>query len=329
MLNWLIRDTKLELMLHQFLVMIHCGLGVGALFREEVSFYERFISQSISDTRNCFETYLLFGWKAEPRTDQKPMSSLIVRFMGPTWGSPGADRTQVGPMLAPWTLLSGIIHIQLVGLSKTQNHPVAQDFHMCQWSWCGTKIYNVQLMNPFVCGHLLHSWHNHLDHRWEQLRHFCAIKYRARQCNNIPEYSAVFRAWSRYIEVQWNYVTLRCDRVKQEAHIPSSPTVIINKKQHTLNAMNQSWPQFRQSVVDANTTFIIIHLSTCKYDLWNTTMWQCKIWERAIILKIHPVWQHRYSVSAPLSRVSHRWSRRYQGQAYRAWMSNLITHDLP
>ena len=27
--------------------------------------------------------------------------------MGPTWGPPGADRTKVGPMLAPWPLLSG------------------------------------------------------------------------------------------------------------------------------------------------------------------------------------------------------------------------------
>ena len=32
---------------------------------------------------------------------------LVARFMGPTWGLPGADRTQVGPMLAPWSLLSG------------------------------------------------------------------------------------------------------------------------------------------------------------------------------------------------------------------------------
>ena len=29
--------------------------------------------------------------------------------MGPTWGPRGADRTHVGPMLAPWTLLSGVI----------------------------------------------------------------------------------------------------------------------------------------------------------------------------------------------------------------------------
>ena len=29
-------------------------------------------------------------------------------FMGPTWGSSGADRSQVGPMLVPCTLLSGL-----------------------------------------------------------------------------------------------------------------------------------------------------------------------------------------------------------------------------
>ena len=30
-------------------------------------------------------------------------------FMGPTWGLSGADRTQMDPMLAPWTLLSRVI----------------------------------------------------------------------------------------------------------------------------------------------------------------------------------------------------------------------------
>ena len=36
-------------------------------------------------------------------------TSLIARFMRPIWGPPGTDRTQVGPMLAPWTLLSGML----------------------------------------------------------------------------------------------------------------------------------------------------------------------------------------------------------------------------
>ena len=35
------------------------------------------------------------------------MWALITRSMGPTWSPSGADRTQVGAMLAPWTLLSG------------------------------------------------------------------------------------------------------------------------------------------------------------------------------------------------------------------------------
>ena len=36
------------------------------------------------------------------------MATLIARFMGPTWGPSGADRTQMGPMLAPWTKYKGL-----------------------------------------------------------------------------------------------------------------------------------------------------------------------------------------------------------------------------
>ena len=34
--------------------------------------------------------------------------SLTASFMGPTWGPSGADRSQMGPLLAPWSLLSGV-----------------------------------------------------------------------------------------------------------------------------------------------------------------------------------------------------------------------------
>ena len=44
--------------------------------------------------------------------------ALITRFIGPTWGPSGADRTQVGSMLAPWTLLSGCI---ITTISLTTN----------------------------------------------------------------------------------------------------------------------------------------------------------------------------------------------------------------
>ena len=41
-------------------------------------------------------------------------SSQIAKFMGPTWGPPGSCRPKVGPMLAQWTLLSGIFHYRLL-----------------------------------------------------------------------------------------------------------------------------------------------------------------------------------------------------------------------
>ena len=33
-----------------------------------------------------------------------------AKFMGPTWGPPGSCRPQMGPILTPWTLLSGHAH---------------------------------------------------------------------------------------------------------------------------------------------------------------------------------------------------------------------------
>ena len=59
----------------------------------------------------------------------------IARFMGPTWGPPGSCRSQIGTMLAPWTLLSAPLSLPvgwslLVGWRTTANHkrghPVGQ-----------------------------------------------------------------------------------------------------------------------------------------------------------------------------------------------------------
>ena len=54
-----------------------------------------------------YGSYLVFNTICS--SDLLPMSSLTERFMGPTCGPSGADRTQVGPMLAPWTLLSRML----------------------------------------------------------------------------------------------------------------------------------------------------------------------------------------------------------------------------
>ena len=56
-----------------------------------------------------YSTLKMIKHRPDLNSKETTISSLIARFMGPTWGPPGADRTLVGPMLAPWTLLSGLL----------------------------------------------------------------------------------------------------------------------------------------------------------------------------------------------------------------------------
>ena len=39
--------------------------------------------------------------------DHVVVDAQIAKFTGPTWGPPGSCQPQMGPMLVPWTLLSG------------------------------------------------------------------------------------------------------------------------------------------------------------------------------------------------------------------------------
>ena len=65
-------------------------------------------------------------------------TSLIARFMGPTWGPPGADRTQVGPMLAPWTLLSGLLRGCCVDDSSWTTFTT--QIELCWLLWKRTRV---------------------------------------------------------------------------------------------------------------------------------------------------------------------------------------------
>ena len=73
----------------------------------------------------------------------------ISRFMGPTWGAPGADRTPVGPMLAPWTLLSGsFLALVYEGFSSWDGS--LGKYNECykasalDWWWCRSSLCAVQ-----------------------------------------------------------------------------------------------------------------------------------------------------------------------------------------
>ena len=80
----------------------------------------------------------------------------IARFMGATWGPSGADRTQVGRMLAPWTLLSGALPAH----QNTQNTR-SEIYRGTQSSntllFCHGLLFNTGSFYPYISG-LLH-WH--------------------------------------------------------------------------------------------------------------------------------------------------------------------------
>ena len=64
--------------------------------------------------------------------------TLIARFMGPTWGPSGADRTQMGPMLAPWTLLCGYLSVQWWNVFLSGKLPFVYDIIIFLFSMYGT-----------------------------------------------------------------------------------------------------------------------------------------------------------------------------------------------
>ena len=70
------------------------------------------------------------AWQTSLANDEY-LSDLISfpdsKVHGPTWGPSGADRTQVGPMLAPWTLLSGL------GF-RTPRSKLSTNFNVSSWS---------------------------------------------------------------------------------------------------------------------------------------------------------------------------------------------------
>ena len=61
--------------------------------------------------------------------------SQIARFIGPAWGPSGMDRTQVGPMLAPWTVLSGMLYLLVSSRSNQCSGSIVVILHTLYHTW--------------------------------------------------------------------------------------------------------------------------------------------------------------------------------------------------
>ena len=72
------------------------SLGMNGIYNKRIT---RYTSCHVW----CYLIHSIYHLKHSIKAPQ------ITRFMGPTWGPPGSCRPQMGPMLTPWTLLSGSI----------------------------------------------------------------------------------------------------------------------------------------------------------------------------------------------------------------------------
>ena len=97
-----------------------------------------------------------FSWE----WNSKPLNTLIARFMGPTWGPSGADRT----MLAPWTLLSG--HwIEALSTPVLVCSRISTDIIFCNTVnqiiyWSPIHVSNHLTFNVYSHGALFHTNYN-------------------------------------------------------------------------------------------------------------------------------------------------------------------------
>ena len=72
-------------------------------------------------------------------------ASLIAKFIGAAWGPSGADRTQLGPMLDPWTLLSGIIYV------RSWTHQLQRNLQVTNLPRLSHTLFNICYMISVLC----------------------------------------------------------------------------------------------------------------------------------------------------------------------------------
>ena len=81
----------------------------------------------------------------------------ITKFTGPIWGPPGSWRPQMGPMLAPWTLLSGWFAASNRSLTRLMFIAVMHEtFMLCGAYWtivlyAQTKVERFCMLKSAFC----------------------------------------------------------------------------------------------------------------------------------------------------------------------------------
>ena len=93
------------------------------------------------------------------------VSSLITRFKGLTWGPSGANRTQVGPMMATWTLPSGMLYCTSIDRESIAffNFSIMDIFNLLKYLWGPLGHFHIWQVSPQQsCSNACQIWTSYL-----------------------------------------------------------------------------------------------------------------------------------------------------------------------
>ena len=80
--------------------------------------------------------------------------------MGPTWVPPGSCRPRMGPMLAPWTLLSGIFSLHISTQTERQGctriKPWMATICFCFWIYHRDCVYKCQMSSCVLAEYIIY-----------------------------------------------------------------------------------------------------------------------------------------------------------------------------
>ena len=71
--------------------------------------------------------------------------------MGPIWGPPGSCRPQRGPVLAPWSLLSGWFGPLWTSMGQSKGHQISIDLHVPVYYVWKLHDNNISLITNLIC----------------------------------------------------------------------------------------------------------------------------------------------------------------------------------
>ena len=115
----------------------HLSFGIWCIYIRDFTVYCSLETRQGGQLYSHGPPHLICSWH---HIKDNNVIAQIAKFMGPTWGPSGADRTQVGPLFAPWTLLSERVYF---GMNTSKLWEYSQRHYSMTFHYWFTKMLQI------------------------------------------------------------------------------------------------------------------------------------------------------------------------------------------